>query len=135
MNKNTIFWIVIVLLILVGIFGRDIFNNQTKSKPQSVSKTSENIPFVSGITTVKGFNYGFSPKTITVKQGDNVKLRLISDDSPHTFTIDELGVNQQFTYGKDADVVFTANKKGKFQYYCAVSGHKESGMVGTLIVE
>ncbi len=119
----------IILLILVGIFGRGIFTKQTKSTPQSV-----NPSVMPGTTTVRGFNYGFSPKEITVKQGDTVKIRLTSDDSPHTFTIDELGVNQQFTWGKDTDLSFVADKKGTFEFYCAVPGHKEDGMVGTLVV-
>lgn len=132
LNKNTIFWIVIALLILVGIFGTRIFKQQTKPlSPSNVSKSD----FMQGYTTVRGFNYAFSPKTITVKQGETVKLNLVSDDSPHTFTIDELGINQQFTYGKDSTITFTADKKGTFQFYCAVPGHKERGMTGTLIVE
>lgn len=137
MNKNAIFYAIIAILVLLGIFGKGFLDRQNKP---SVSKTANSNPeqnanFKQGYTTVRGFNYGFSPKTITVKQGEIVKLILVSDDSPHTFTIDELGVNRQFTYGKDGTVTFTADKKGTFQFYCAVSGHKESGMVGTLIVQ
>ena len=84
---------------------------------------------------IKGFNYGYSPKEITVKEGETVRVRLVSDDSPHTFTISELGVNQEFTWGKDTDISFIASKKGKFQFYCTVPGHKEGGMVGTLTVD
>lgn len=133
MNRNLIFYIIIFALIAFGIFGKGIF----KSKPApSVPKTlSSNSEFIAGFTTVRGFNYGFSPKTITVKQGETVKLNLVSDDSPHTFTINQLAVNQQFTYGKNAQVTFVASKKGTFQFYCAVPTHKENGMVGTLIVE
>lgn len=92
MNKNVIFWIVIVLVILAGIFGRDIIDQKAKSQSRSVSKISPNVSFTHGTITVRGFNYGFSPKTITVKQGDTIRLKLISDDSPHTFTIDELEI-------------------------------------------
>ncbi len=90
---------------------------------------------MSEVILVNGFNYGFSPATITVAQGTQVMIKLVSNDSPHTFTIDELYVDQQFTYGKDASVMFTASKKGVFRFYCAVPGHKEAGMIGTLIVQ
>lgn len=138
MNKNRLFWIIIFLLILAGIFVPRFFDKQTKSSTQPVNtspaqnSSSKSAP---GEMTIRGFNYGFSPKTITVKQGETVKIRLVSDDSPHTFTIDELEVNQEFTWGKDTELTFVASKKGTFQFYCAVPGHKEGGMVGTLIVE
>ncbi len=137
MKKSIIFWVIIALLILLGIFGRGIFNPQPKNIPQLGTETpaQNSSSSMAGTITVKGFNSGFSPKTITVKQGDMVMLNLVSDDSPHTFTIDELNINQQFTYGKDASVMFTASKKGTFQFYCVVPGHKEAGMVGSLIIE
>lgn len=138
MKSKTLFWVIVA--VIIGIIGGVILNSQTKtsSQTQNVNRQNGVIPSQSvpeGFTLVKGFNFGFKPSTIRVKQGETVKLRFVSDDSPHTFTIDELGINQQFTYGKDANVVFTADKKGTFQFYCGVPGHKEDGMVGTLIVE
>ncbi len=138
MKSQTLFWIII--FVIIGIIGGVILNRQTKtsSQAQNVNRQTGVSPSPSvpaGFTLVEGFNFGFKPKTIRVKQGDSVKLRLVSSDSPHTFTIDELNVNKEFTYGADADAVFTADKKGTFQFYCAVPGHKESGMIGTLIVE
>ena len=136
MKSQTFFWI--ITFIIIGIIGGVILNSQTKTSKKEVTRQtsvtpSQDVP--AGFTLVKGYNFGFNPNTIMVKQGDSVKLRLVSDDSPHTFTIDELNVDQQFTFGKDADAVFTADKKGTFQFYCAVPGHKKSGMIGTLIVE
>lgn len=139
MKQNSLIWIILIILIagagwfLVSgkgdkVSNPPVSNNQTKS-----SSTTESLP--AGTFLVRGFNYGYSPADIVVKEGENVKIRLTSDDSPHTFTIDELGVNQQFTWGKDTDISFTAGKKGRFQFYCAVPGHKEGGMVGTLTVE
>lgn len=136
MKSQTLF--LIIIFVIIGIIGGIILNSQTKTSSQTANKQTSIISTPSipeGFTLVKGYNFGFSPNTIRVKQGETIKLRLVSSDSPHTFTIDELNVNQQFTFGKDADAVFTANKKGTFQFYCAVPGHKESGMIGTLIVE
>lgn len=137
MNKNVIFYAFIVILILVGIFGKRFLDRQNKpSVLETVNSNSEqNAAFKQGYTTVRGFNYGYSPKIINVKQGETVKLNLISDDSVHTFTVDELDVDQQFTYGKETQTTFTASKKGVFQFYCAVPGHRENGMAGTLVIE
>ncbi len=136
MKSKTLFWVIVA--VIIGIIGGVILNSQTKTSSQTVNRQTgvSPLPLVpAGFTLVKAYNTGFNPNTIRVKQGDSVKLRLVSSDSPHTFTIDELSVDQEFTFGKDADVVFAADKKGTFQFYCAVPGHKEDGMTGTLIVE
>lgn len=130
MKTRFVVWpIILVLLILIGRQFWVLANPINPSKQTSVTQ----VPPV-GVTLVNGFNYGYSPKEITVKLGGTVKLRLASDDSPHTFTIDELGVDKQFTYGKDTDLEFIASKKGTFQFYCAVPGHKDNGMTGTITV-
>ncbi len=37
--------------------------------------------------------------------------------------------------GKPAVALFTPTKPATYTFYCAVPGHKEAGMKGTLIVE
>lgn len=117
--------LIIIAIALVGLVatGLLVFNRE---------KTSATMP---GSMVIKSFNFGYSPNVIKVKQGEMVMLKLISDDSPHTFTIDDLGIDKQFTFGNDVPVMFTPTQKGTFQFYCAVPDHKESGMVGTLVVE
>ena len=59
----------------------------------------------------------------------------ITSVGQHTFTIDELGVNVITPHGQITEVEFTPGKKGTFQFYCAVPGHKKAGQVGTITVE
>lgn len=139
MKQNTLVWIILVVLV-VGAGWFFISGQKSGTKTPSIGNSqvqngtaTESLP--AGTLLVKGFNYGYSPANIVVKEGETVKIRLASDDSPHTFTLDEFGINQEFTWGKDTDISFAASKKGKFQFYCAVPGHMESGMVGTLTVE
>ncbi len=122
-----------VIVLQWRVLGKKLFNRDGNlSKTAKIATPTVSLP--KGVILVKGYNYGFSPREITVKEGEVVKIRLVSDDSPHTFTIEELGVDQEFTYGKDANITFTAGKKGTFQIYCAVPGHKEGGMIGVLNV-
>ncbi len=74
----------------------------------------------------------FEPSTITVAEGQTVKLTLTSKDAPHTFTIDELGINIAVGSGQTATEEFTVEKAGTFSFYCAVPGHRDAGMEGTL---
>ena len=37
--------------------------------------------------------------------------------------------------GTTGKLQFTASKPGTYEFYCTVAGHKEAGMVGTLVVK
>jgi cytochrome c oxidase subunit 2 len=70
--------------------------------------------------------FSFEPAEITVKEGETVKIHLVSDDVPHSLLIKDLGVNQEVSKAHPADVTFTANKAGDFQGKCGRfcgSGH------------
>ncbi len=55
--------------------------------------------------------------------------------APHSFDIDELNVHVPVASGKQGVVLFTPTQPGSYTFYCGVPGHREAGMVGTLIVE
>lgn len=136
--KRNVYFTIILILIIAGVGWLTLFNQKRKMQIPSGNNTQINtslVPLPAGMLAIQGFNYGYNLKNIVVKEGDTVKISLSSDDSPHTFTIDEFGVNQEFNWGKNTDVSFIANKKGTFQYYCAVPDHRENGMIGTLRVE
>lgn len=127
-----------LIVLVVGMVGLTIYNMavlwETGQAKKNNNLTAAPVTVPPGYTLVEGYNYGFSPAEITVKEGEEVKLTLRSGDSPHTFTIDGLNVDKYFTYGKDEQLTFTASKKGTYQIYCAVPGHAEDGMIGTLNV-
>ena len=78
----------------------------------------------------------FTPNTITVNEGDLVKLTITSIDVTHGFSLSAFGVNERLSSGNTVSVEFTADKKGTFSFFCNVScGTGHSGMRGTLIVE
>ncbi len=83
-----------------------------------------------------GFNFGYSKDEIRVKQGDKVRIVLTSTDGFHDWVVDEFdAATEQIRTGDTTEVIFTADKKGSFEYYCSVGSHRAQGMVGTLIVE
>lgn len=86
-----------------------------------------------GVTAMNAFNFGFSPSSLNAVVGQGTSLNITSDGT-HTFTVDELSVNQPLSKGTN-NVTFTPNRSGTFSYYCAIPGHRERGMVGSLSVQ
>lgn len=78
----------------------------------------------------------FNPPDLTATKGEKITVHLVNKDSQaHSFAIKDFNVNSgNVAAGKTKDVTFTASKTGDIEYYCAVAGHKDGGMVGTLKV-
>jgi uncharacterized cupredoxin-like copper-binding protein len=79
----------------------------------------------------------FEPATFTLKTNQQVDLELENTGTlKHNFSIDSLKINQDVAPGAKEHVVFTApDKPGQVPFYCNVPGHREAGMVGTLVIE
>ena len=56
------------------------------------------------------------------------------DKIEHSFDIDELGLHVPMIQNQNSLGLFKVAKSGTYTFYCAVPGHRESGMVGTLVV-
>ena len=86
---------------------------------------------------VEAFEYGFTPKTITVNEGDKVRIVLTNTGRMiHNFVVDEFGVETKTIPAGQTDTVeFVAGSAGTYEFYCSVSNHRALGMVGTLVVQ
>ncbi|HEV3475631.1 MAG TPA: plastocyanin/azurin family copper-binding protein [Actinomycetota bacterium] len=78
----------------------------------------------------------FQPSEVEAEAG-TVSVALTSEGGPHTFTIElEEGdetVAQVFGPG-ETDVGETEVEAGTYTFFCAIPGHREDGMEGTLTV-
>jgi len=78
----------------------------------------------------------FDQHELRVPAGELIALRLDNrDDREHSFDIDQLNVHVPIAIGQSGLALFTPDKPGTYTFYCNVPGHREAGMVGTLIVE
>lgn len=77
----------------------------------------------------------FDPATITVNQGDKVRLSITSIDVAYGIAIPDYRINEYLTPGQTVNIEFTADRKGTFIFSCSVScGVGHTGMRGKLIV-
>lgn len=145
--------IILTIVILIAIAGAFYFMNQGGEEitPQSLesaqqTQTPEESQTQSETQTqqeqqVKEFTmtakkYEFEPSTITVNQGDLVKISIQSTDVTHGFSLPEFNINERLEPNQDVNIEFIADKTGEFIFFCSVfcgSGHGE--MKGALIVE
>ena len=139
-SKKTLF--VIISLIAVVLIGGYVWNDRqqptpTSSAPTATTPADTAVPNSKTVeVTMEAGNYYFSPKNITAKKGDTIKITLTAKGMMHDFTLDEFDVSSGMVDpGESRSFSFTADKTGTFEYYCSVGSHRQSGQVGTLTVE
>jgi nitrite reductase (NO-forming) len=74
---------------------------------------------------------------LIMRSGDVIRVVIVNGDGmPHDFAIPALGAQTSLvtTKGQATDVTFEAGEIGVFAYYCTVSGHRQMGMEGKLLV-
>ena len=88
------------------------------------------------IVVEMGPGFVFKPSEITVTKGEKVVLEVVNKDStPHSFVIEELGVNSgEVAANESTTLEFTPEEAGEVEIICDVPGHAEGVMVGKLIV-
>ena len=90
----------------------------------------------SGTLTLKTSGLQFSETEIRVQAGQPVNLELFNTDGyAHAFDIDEFGIHIELPGSKTIPLTFIPTQPGIYQFYCGAYGHKNAGMVGTLVVE
>lgn len=114
-------------------------NNDPMMEDNNSSMMDSNSEVV--VFTLTGENFAFfmdgeEAPTLTVSEGDTVRIEFTSTDGFHDFVIDEFdAATEQVMAFNSTFVEFVADQKGTFEYYCSVGQHRQNGMVGTLIVE
>ena len=80
--------------------------------------------------------YEFSPGSLRVRKGEQVRLIMAAVDHDHGFKLDDFDINQKIPKGTTVVVEFIADKAGTFQFRCSsVCGLGHRNMKGTLIVD
>jgi cytochrome c oxidase subunit 2 len=83
---------------------------------------------------VDATSFEFGPPEIDIRAGEDVAIVLSADDIEHDFVIDELDTHISAGPGETAEGGLRVDEAGRYTFYCSVSGHREAGMEGTLVV-
>lgn len=147
MNKTIL---IIVIVLILGIGGYFLLRGGYQAPTQSPTpapgitpgEVEEMIVSPEGESelkeiTIVGTEYAFSPSTITVKAGQQVKINFQNEGAiNHNLVIEGLGVSARVIGGGRTDTIeFIASASGSYTIFCSVPGHRAAGMVGSLKVE
>ena len=91
-------------------------------------------PSATGVLTTKDTK--FIETSLSMKSGDVLGLFVTNKDGfAHSFDIDALDIHVQLPANSTAAVAVKPTATGTLEFYCAVPGHREAGMVGSITVE
>lgn len=86
--------------------------------------------------TITAKRFEFSPKEVTLKAGETVKLELTSEDVTHGFFAKPLGIDEVIVPGKTTEVLLTPRTPGRYTTICDhFCGAGHGGMKMTIVVE
>jgi uncharacterized cupredoxin-like copper-binding protein len=104
--------------------------------PQPGAAAALSAETLAGLPALKTSQLKFDQAEIRVKKGQTVALRLDNaDTAPHSFDLDAFNVHVPMQSGKPSLALFRPTVPGTHTFYCGIPGHREAGMVGTLVVE
>ena len=137
-NMNKLISIIVIAVLIIGAFA--LFKD--KSVAPTDMRIETEVPVTENIeeSKIKEFNvdassFKFTSSTLTVNQGDTVKITVTNSLGMHDFNLDEFSaVTKMLKVGESETITFIADKAGEFEYYCSVGTHRAMGMVGKLIV-
>jgi cytochrome c oxidase subunit II len=88
------------------------------------------------VLAITAKRFEFSPKEITLKAGETVKLQLTTEDVTHGFFAKPLGIDEVIEPGKTTEVVVTPKVAGRYTTICDhFCGAGHGGMKMTIVVE
>jgi len=78
----------------------------------------------------------FDTSNLSVESGKTLGLVLVNrDPAAHSFDIDGLGIHVQMPPDSATIVTIAAAAPGTYEFYCALLGHRDAGMAGTLTIQ
>lgn len=125
----------------------------TETVTPTLTTTSTTVPEANGAITIKGSEWQLQPATFQTATGTELTITYKNVGSvAHNLTIGKYPLEKQsadtqaqstefmaqtktIQGDKTASVTVSPEPAGRYPYWCDVSGHRQSGMHGRMIVE
>ncbi|CAN5768526.1 hypothetical protein BH23CHL4_BH23CHL4_18610 [soil metagenome] len=105
-----------------------------EEEPAAPSEVDEGEAGVASAYTIESHDIFFVPEELEIPADADVTIELPNlGSAPHNFSIDELDISVDLAPGETKEIVINA-PAGEYVFYCNIPGHREAGMVGSLIV-
>jgi uncharacterized cupredoxin-like copper-binding protein len=124
---------VVAVLLASGCGGGSSAGQHASTMSSGAMKSMSPTPAPGEVLSLTGTEYSFAPMAMVAKAGRTTIRFTNKGAMEHDFTIDSLKVHLSAQPGKSAEVTVVL-KPGTYQSHCAVPGHSQSGMHGTLTV-
>ena len=143
----------VMMLLVLGVLVLAACSSQgataTPTEPMEVTLNATDIAFDKNrIEAVAGRPVSLTLHNAGVLEHDFTIIEMPHDGEVSTTEMeDEMGGHDMSNVTEEMDIhvaaptdqsntiEFTPTTPGEYEYYCTVAGHKEAGMVGTLVVE
>ena len=87
-------------------------------------------------TSLTAQNTKFLETSLVATSGEVLGIFVTNKDGyAHSFDVDALGIHVPLPAASTTFVAINPTNAGTLQFYCAVPGHKDAGMVGTIAVK
>jgi len=118
----------VILLALTGCGGGDVETGDVAGAAGGHPRP--------GATPVRvvASNFEFDPTSIRIRADDEIALALHSDDGPHDFAVDGLGLVAEVGGGETVTERLRIDTPGRYTFFCTLPGHRDGGMEGTIVV-
>ena len=121
--------VAVAVLVLGGCGG-----NSSSAHVTGPTATSAAAPSASGVVlNLTGTEYAFAPAALKASAGRTTFRFTNGGAVDHDFSIDSLHIHLTVHPGKTGEATVTL-KPGTYPFYCALPGHRQSGMQGSLTV-
>ncbi|MBI2762278.1 MAG: cupredoxin domain-containing protein [Chloroflexi bacterium] len=119
---------------LSGLIVGAVLTSALAGSASSAGGGVTDAPTTTGVVTAE--NTKWLPTSLQVKNGEVLGLFVINKDGfAHTFDIPTLNISVQLPANSTTAVAIKPTAAGTLEFYCAIPGHKEAGMVGTITVQ
>jgi uncharacterized cupredoxin-like copper-binding protein len=129
-------WLVPGLAALAGwSVGAILVGALIAAAPKAGSSVGISLDTLANLPALAAQNTKFDQAQLRAKMGETVALRLENRDNlSHSFDIDAFNLHVPLPASQNGAAVFKPTQAGTYTFYCSLPGHREAGMVGTLIV-